>query len=115
MCSRFVRAIAALTRQTSWKWAEYIGGMVRDTLPSSTPLTTPRGIYKGMGELYLSATQADAPTVRRFAELAAQQQLFSHAHVDDDIAEAVLAFAGEIYQSIALRTSHMPAQECIKL
>jgi hypothetical protein len=42
-----------------------------------------RGIYKGIGEFHLSATQADAPTVRRFAELAAQQQLFFHAHVDD--------------------------------
>ena len=35
-----------------------------------------RGIYKGIGEFHLSATQAEAPTVRRFAELAAQQQLF---------------------------------------
>ena len=42
-----------------------------------------RGIYKGIGEFHLSATQAEAPTVRRFAELAAQQQLFFHAHVDD--------------------------------
>jgi len=42
-----------------------------------------RGIYKGIGEFHLSATQADAPTVRRCAELAAQQQLFFHAHVDD--------------------------------
>ena len=42
-----------------------------------------RGIYKGIGEFHLSATQAEAPTVHRFAELAAQQQLFFHAHVDD--------------------------------
>src|ERR671925_806430 len=42
-----------------------------------------RGIYKGIGEFHLSATQAAAPTVRRFAELAAQQQLFFHAHADD--------------------------------
>jgi len=42
-----------------------------------------RGIYKGIGEFHLSAAQADAPTVRRFAELAVQQQLFFHAHVDD--------------------------------
>jgi hypothetical protein len=42
-----------------------------------------RGIYKGIGEFHLSATQADAPTVRRFAELAVQQQLFFHAHTDD--------------------------------
>ena len=42
-----------------------------------------RGIYKGIGEFHLSATQAEAPTVRRCAELAAQQQLFFHAHVDD--------------------------------
>jgi len=42
-----------------------------------------RGIYKGIGEFHLSATQAEAPTVRRCAELAAQQRLFFHAHVDD--------------------------------
>jgi hypothetical protein len=42
-----------------------------------------RGIYKGIGEFHLSASQADAPTVRRFAELAAHQQLFFHAHADD--------------------------------
>lgn len=42
-----------------------------------------RGIYKGIGEFHLPATQVDAPTVRRFAELAVQQQLFFHAHVDD--------------------------------
>src|SRR5437867_6100463 len=29
-----------------------------------------RGIYQGIGEFHLSATQADAPTVRRFAALA---------------------------------------------
>jgi hypothetical protein len=42
-----------------------------------------RGIYKGIGEFHLSATHVEAPTVRRCAELAAQGQLFLHAHVDD--------------------------------
>lgn len=42
-----------------------------------------RGIYKGIGEFHLAAAQVAAPTVRRCAELAAQRQLFLHAHVDD--------------------------------
>jgi predicted TIM-barrel fold metal-dependent hydrolase len=50
-----------------------------------------RGVYKGIGEFHLSAVeQAEAPVVRRCAELAAQQQLFLHAHVDDTTVEKLL-------------------------
>ena len=61
-----------------------------------------RGIYKGIGEFHLSATQADAPTVRRFAELAAQQQLFLHAHVDDDTVAKLL----RLYPQVRILWAH---------
>jgi hypothetical protein len=50
-----------------------------------------RGVYKGIGEFHLvKADQAEAPVVRRCAELAAQHQLFLHAHVDDSTVERIL-------------------------
>jgi len=50
-----------------------------------------RGIYKGIGEFHLvSADQAEAPVVKRCAELAAERQLFLHAHVDDLTVEKLL-------------------------
>jgi hypothetical protein len=61
-----------------------------------------RGIYKGIGEFHLSAAQADAPTVRRCAELAAQQQLFFHAHVDDATIEKFL----HLYPQVRLLWAH---------
>src|SRR5437867_8583593 len=61
-----------------------------------------RGIYKGIGEFHLSATQAEAPTVRRFAELAAQQQLFFHAHVDDVTVATLL----RLYPQVRILWAH---------
>jgi hypothetical protein len=49
-----------------------------------------RGIYKGIGEFHLSTAHVEAPVVRRCAELAVQQQLFLHAHVDDHTMERLL-------------------------
>jgi hypothetical protein len=50
-----------------------------------------RGIYKGIGEFHLAlADQAEAPVVKRCAELAAQRQIFLHAHVDDITVEKLL-------------------------
>jgi Amidohydrolase len=50
-----------------------------------------RGIYKGIGEIHLAlADQAEAPVVKRCAELAAQRQIFLHAHVDDITVEKLL-------------------------
>jgi Amidohydrolase len=50
-----------------------------------------RGVYKGIGEFHLSTVdQAEAPVVRRCAELASQHQLFLHAHVDDSTVERML-------------------------
>src|SRR5437870_12943479 len=49
-----------------------------------------RGIYRGIGEFHLSATGAGGPTVKRFAELAADRDLFLQAHVDDVTIEKLL-------------------------
>jgi predicted TIM-barrel fold metal-dependent hydrolase len=49
-----------------------------------------RGIYRGIGEFHLSRADADAPVVRRVAELAVQQRLFLQAHVDDVTVERLL-------------------------
>lgn len=42
-----------------------------------------RGIYRGIGEFHLSLSDADAPVVKRFVELARQRGIFLHAHVDE--------------------------------
>jgi Amidohydrolase len=49
-----------------------------------------RGIYRGIGEFHLSAPGAGAPTVKRFAELAADRDLFLQAHVDEVTIEKLL-------------------------
>jgi predicted TIM-barrel fold metal-dependent hydrolase len=41
-----------------------------------------RGIYKGLGEFHLSATQAADPVVKELAALAARERLFLYAHTD---------------------------------
>ena len=50
-----------------------------------------RGVYRGIGEFHLGAADVDAPVVRRIAELAAERDLFLHAHVDADTIEKLLA------------------------
>ena len=50
-----------------------------------------RGVYRGIGEFHLCAAGVDAPVVRRIAELAAERDLFLHAHVDADTIEKLLA------------------------
>jgi hypothetical protein len=49
-----------------------------------------RGIYKGLGELHLSADDTEAPVVRRLAELAARHNLFLMTHVDEVAVERLL-------------------------
>jgi predicted TIM-barrel fold metal-dependent hydrolase len=61
-----------------------------------------RGIYKGIGEFHLAATQVEAPTVRRCAELAAQRQLFLHAHVDDVTVDKLL----RLYPHVRILWAH---------
>jgi hypothetical protein len=63
-----------------------------------------RGIYKGIGEFHLvQADQADAPVVKRFAELAVQRQLFLHAHVDDTTVEKLLQLSPPGQNSLGTR------------
>src|SRR5262245_50906437 len=61
-----------------------------------------RGIYKGIGEFHLSAADTDAPTVRRCAALAAQQQLFFHAHVDEATIDTFL----RLYPQVRILWAH---------
>ena len=49
-----------------------------------------RGVYRGIGEFHLDAADVDAPVVRRIAELAAERDLFLHAHVDAETIEKLL-------------------------
>ena len=56
-----------------------------------------RGVYKGIGEFHLSAADTDKPVVKRLAELAAKQQLFLHAHVDEVAVERLLTLYPEVH------------------
>lgn len=55
-----------------------------------------RGVYKGIGEFHLSAADTDKPVVKHLAELAAKQQLFLHAHVDEVAVERLLTLYPEV-------------------
>jgi hypothetical protein len=62
-----------------------------------------RGIYQGIGEFHLvTAEQAEAPVVRRCAELAGRRQLFLHAHVDDATVEKLL----QLYPEVKILWAH---------
>ena len=49
-----------------------------------------RGIYRGIGESHVGADDVTAPTLRRLAELATEQKLFLHCHVDETTVEKLL-------------------------
>ena len=49
-----------------------------------------RGVYRGIGEFHLSVAGVTGPTVKRFAELAADRDLFLQAHVDEVTIEKLL-------------------------
>ena len=61
-----------------------------------------RGIYKGIGEFHLSLGDADAPVVKRFAQLATARGLFLYAHVDD----ATIARMATLYPNVKLLWAH---------
>jgi hypothetical protein len=61
-----------------------------------------RGVYKGIGEFHLSATDADKPVVKRFAELAAKEDIFLHAHVDEVGVETLL----RMYPDVKILWAH---------
>jgi hypothetical protein len=61
-----------------------------------------RGIYRGIGEFHLSAADVDKPVVKRFAELAAKQGIFLHAHVDEVAVEKLLT----LYPDVKILWAH---------
>src|SRR5213592_4752323 len=74
-----------------------------------------RGIYRGIGELHLGGADVDAPVVRRIAELAAERDLFLHAHVDADTIEKLLARYPKVrflWAHAACRRTPRPSAGC---
>ena len=61
-----------------------------------------RGVYRGIGEFHLSMEDADAPVVRRLAELAKRDGLFLHAHVDEVTVEKLLT----LYPDVRILWAH---------
>ena len=61
-----------------------------------------RGAYRGIGEFHLSAADADRPVIRRCAELAAKQEVFLHAHVDEVAVEKLLT----LYPDVKILWAH---------
>lgn len=61
-----------------------------------------RGVHRGIGEFHLAAADADAPTVRRLAELARRDSLFMHAHVDEAAIERLLT----LYPDVRMLWAH---------
>ena len=61
-----------------------------------------RGIYRAIGESHFGLGDVPAPTVKRFAELAAQHKLFLWCHIDDAAAEAML----KTYPDVKLLWAH---------
>ena len=61
-----------------------------------------RGIYRGIGEFHLGASDVDAPVVKRFAALAEERNLFWQAHVDDVTVEKLLA----LYPRVRMLWAH---------
>ena len=50
-----------------------------------------RGIYRAIGEVHFGEADVTAPTLRRFAELAADRKILLWCHVDDATVERVLS------------------------
>jgi Amidohydrolase len=50
-----------------------------------------RGIYRAIGEVHFGESDVTAPTLKRFAELAADRDMFFWCHIDDATVERLLA------------------------
>jgi predicted TIM-barrel fold metal-dependent hydrolase len=61
-----------------------------------------RGVHRGIGEFHMSSADADAPVVEPLAELAAAQNLFFQAHVDDTAIERLLT----LYPKVRMLWAH---------
>jgi len=74
-----------------YRTREDMGGWARDaSVAAYVEERLQRGVYRGIGEFHLGASDVDAPVVRRIAELAAARDLFLQAHVDDVTIEQLL-------------------------
>jgi hypothetical protein len=74
-----------------YRTREDMSGWARDpSVAAYVEKRLARGVYRGIGEFHLSASEVDAPVVRRIAELAAARDLFLQAHVDDATIEQLL-------------------------
>jgi hypothetical protein len=49
-----------------------------------------RNVHRGIGELHFGSSEVTSPSVRRFAELAEQRNIFLHCHVDETTIEGML-------------------------
>ena len=78
----FLRPYRTRDDMASWTRDAAVAAYVEERLK--------RGIYRGIGESHFGADDVTAPTVRRFAELAAGQQLFMQCHVDEITVEKML-------------------------
>jgi Amidohydrolase len=78
----FLRPYRTRDDMSSWHRDPAVQAYVEDRLK--------RGIYRGIGEFHLGAAHVDGPTVKRFAELAAERDLFLQAHVDEAAIERML-------------------------
>ncbi len=90
----FLRPYRTRQDMGTWHSDPAIQGYVEERLA--------RGIYKGIGEFHLDAAHADAPVVKRFAALAAQRQLFLHAHIDEVTVEKLL----QLYPQVKILWAH---------
>jgi predicted TIM-barrel fold metal-dependent hydrolase len=90
----FLRPYRSRDDMVSWAGDPAIAAYVEERLK--------RGVYKGVGEFHLSAGDADAPVVKRVAELAGQHNLFLQAHVDDVTVEKLLT----LYPRVRILWAH---------
>jgi hypothetical protein len=90
----FLRPYRTRADMTGWPRDPGVAAWVEQRLP--------RSIYRGFGEFHLAAADADAPVVRRLAELAGPRGLFLHAHADAAAVERLLT----LYPAVRVLWAH---------
>ena len=90
----FLRPYRTRDDMSSWPRSAEVQAYVEQRLQ--------RGVYRGIGEFHLSAGDADAPVVRRLAELAKRDGIFLHAHVDEGTVERLLT----LYPDVRILWAH---------
>jgi hypothetical protein len=90
----FLRPYRTREDMAAWSTDSNVGAYVEERLK--------RGIYRGIGEFHLAAADVDAPVVRGLAALAAERDLFLHAHADAETIAALLSR----YRSVRFLWAH---------